>query len=140
MLSCKKKYKTLFTELKNDNIGQMEFLGTIDTNLFILSKWKFCEMVFMLMRWIMCWKVPRKKNKIKGVQNHTKSWMMQPRFKLHHQNIRRKNNFKTNLIFRKGNGEQSNKSNCKFSSNHNFIIKYGCTYVCSNTKNLIFHS
>jgi hypothetical protein len=37
-------------ELKNDKIGQMEFLGMINTNFLVLKKWKFCEMVFMLMR------------------------------------------------------------------------------------------
>jgi hypothetical protein len=140
MLSCKKKYKTLLMELKNENISQMEFLGMINISFLILKKWKFCEMVLMLLRWIMCQKVPWKNNKIKGVQNHTKSSMMQPQFTLHHQNIRRNNNSKTNFILKKRNDEQSNKSNCKFSSKYNFIIKYGCTYICTNTKNLIIHS
>jgi hypothetical protein len=50
MLSCKKKYKTLLMELKNDNINQLDFLGMINTNFLILRKWKFHEMVLMLMR------------------------------------------------------------------------------------------
>jgi len=50
MLFCKKKYKTLLMELKNDNVNQLEFLGMTNTNFLILRKWKFHEMVLMLMR------------------------------------------------------------------------------------------
>lgn len=42
--------------------------------------------------------------------------------------------------FPRTNGEQFHKFDYKFPNNNNFIIEYGCTHGCTDTKIVITHS
>jgi hypothetical protein len=65
---------------------------------------------------------------------------MQPQPKLHHQNMKEDKISRQIRKFPRTNGEQFHKFDHKFPNNNNFIIEYGCTHGCIDTKIVITRS